>query len=152
MSNLLQWFTGGETYNYHNLFQCMDNDLVTLTLVVSLCVGVFSGYLIIAYRWFKAAKEAPESEAKQALQDLKWIFILCATCGYLFVILKTVWPAWRFYMFFLALLNYFTWRYVLRIEALDTIYSYLKDRDDLIKENQAKQEEIERLERSKMNI
>lgn len=150
MEKFLDWFTGGDHYDYHNLFHCIDNDLVTITLIVSLCVGVFTGYLIIAYRWSKAAKEAPESEAKKALNDLKWVFIVCAICGYLWVILETVWPAWRLYMMVLAVLNFFTWRYVFRIEAIDRIYKYLRDRDDLVKEIEEKQKEIERLERSQM--
>lgn len=145
MEQFSDWFTGGELYNYHNLIHCMDHDYVTITLVVILCVGVFTGYMVIAYRWFEAASEVPESQAKSALNDLKWIFLLCGVCGYLWVILETVWPAWRFYMFFLAALNLFTWRYVIRVDSLDRIYRYLKDRDDLVKEIEMKQQEIEKL-------
>lgn len=150
MSNLIEWFTGGELYRYHKLFHCMDGDLVTMCLVILLCVGVFSGYLVVAFRWFKASEQAPESEAKKALNDLKWIFVLCAICGYLWVILEVFWPAWRLYAVALAGLNYFTWRYVFRVEALEHIYSYLKDRDDLIKLIEIKQKEIDQLKKSRM--
>jgi len=125
--------------------------MVTIAIVVTLCVGVFSGYLVIAYRWYRAEKETPESEAKKALADLKWIFIVCAVCGYAWVILETMWPAWRLYMIALAALNFYTWRYVLRVDALDRIYKYLKDRDELVREIEIKQKEIERLERSTFN-
>lgn len=147
MEGFLKWFTGGEHYNYHTLFHCMDNDLVSITIAILLCLGVFTGYLVIAYRWYKAALSAPDSQAKQALNDLKWIFIFCACCGYLWVILESVWPAWRLYIVFLAGLNFYTWRYVLRIESLESVYNYLKDRDDLIRELEKKENEIERLRR-----
>ena len=150
MNDLLNWFTGGARYSYKTLLHCMDHDMVTITLIISLCVAVFTGYLIIAYRWSSASRNAPDSDASKALNDLKWIFILCAVCGYLWVILDAVWPGWRLYMFALAALNYFTWRYVLRVEALDQIYSYLRDRDALVRELEEKQREIERLERAAM--
>ncbi len=148
-NELSQWFTGGENFHYHSLIHCMDYDFVNITLVLLMCVGVFTGYMIIAYRWSKASKEVPESEAKQALNDLKWIFLFCGVCGYLWVLLETVWPAWRLYMIFLAILNFVTWRYVIRVDSLDRIYRYLKDRDDLIKEIEDKQIEINRLQREK---
>lgn len=152
MKEFFGWFTGGEIYSYHNLFHCMDNDIVTITIVVLLCVGVFTGYMFIAYRWFDAACDVPDSEAKSALNDLKWIFIFCGICGYLWVILETVWPAWRFYMFFLMALNFVTWRYVIRVDSLDRIYRYLKDRDDLVREIEMKQLEIEKLQRDRFNV
>ncbi|MDA7787760.1 hypothetical protein N8940_00820 [Sphingomonadaceae bacterium] len=148
MADFLNWFTGGDRYVYKTLMHCLNHDLVTLALVVSLCVAVFTGYLIIAYRWSRAAKDAPDSEASKALNDLKWIFILCAVCGYLWVILDVFWPGWRLYVIILAALNFITWRYVLRIEALDQIYVYLRDRDTLVRELADKQREIDRLERA----
>lgn len=121
-NGLLDWFTGGADYTYRTLVHCMDHDFISITLVIMLCVGIFSGYMVIAYRWSKAAKEVPESEAKNALQDLKWIFLICGVCGYLWILIDSVWPAWRLYMIALALLNFFTWRYVIRVDSLDRIY------------------------------
>ena len=151
MGRFIEWFTGGEHYTYHNLFHCIDNDLVTITIVVMLCIGIFSGYMVIAYRWFEAAKSAPESDARKALNDLKWIFIMCGACSYLWVVLETVWPAWRLYMIGMAILNFFTWRYVIRIDSLERIYLYLRDKDDLIKEIEDKQRIIEKLQRAHQN-
>lgn len=149
MNTVIDWFTGGEHYSYHTLIHCMDNDMVSIALVIMLCLGVMSGYLIIAYRWSKAAAQVPESDAKKGLNDLKWIFLICAVCGYLWVVLEAFWPAWRLYILFLAALNFVTWRYVIRENSLDRIYKYLKDRDDLVQEIEAKQKEIERLQRAK---
>lgn len=150
MDSFLEWFTGGEHYNYHTLIHCMDHDMVSIAIVVLLCIGVFSGYMAIAYRWLKAAEEAPESEAKKALNDLKWIFLFCGVCGYLWVVLETVWPAWRFYMFFLAALNFYTWRYVIRVDSLERIYRYLKDHDMLVKEIEDLKAENNRLRRAQL--
>jgi hypothetical protein len=151
MEKFLGWFTGGEHYDYRTLIHCLDHDMVSVTMIVVLCIGVFSGYMMIAWRWFKAAQSAPDSQAKKALNDLKWIFLICGICSYLWVILDTVWPGWRLYMLVLVALNFFTWRYVLRLDALEGVYKYLKDRDDLVQEIEEKQREIERLQRAKLN-
>ena len=149
MQEFLKWFTGGTYYNYHKLFHCLDYDLVSITLVIILCVSVFSGYMVIAWRWFRAASQVPESTAKKGLNDLKWIFIVCGMCSYLGVLLETVWPAWRLYMIMLAVLNFVTWRYILRVDSLEGVYQYLKDRDTLVKEIEEKQAEIEKLKQAK---
>ena len=51
-------------------------------------------------------------------------------------------------MLLLFLVNVVTWRYVIRGDAMSTLYQYLKDREDLVKEIEAKQAEIERLKRA----
>jgi len=149
MAEFFKWFTGGAYYHYHTLVHCMDYDYVTLTIVLILCAGVFTGYLAIAWQWSRSAKKAPDSSAKRALQDLKWIFIICAVCGYLWVFLELFWPAWRFYMIFLALLNLFTWRYVLRNNMMNKVYDCLKDRSDLISEIEEQRKEIDKLSQFK---
>jgi|GEM_PF-5073303 len=150
MYDFIQWFRGGAYYHYHNLIHCMDSDFVTLTIVLILCVGVFTGYLIIAYRWSTAAKSVPESPAKRALNDLKWIFIICAICGYAWVLLEVFWPGWRLYMIMLAWLNLYTWRYIIRENSLEKLYEYLKDRDDLVQKINDQQETIDQLKISKL--
>ncbi len=146
MDSIIHWFTGGPQYHYHTLAHCLDGDLVVMSLAVLLCSGVFIGYWIIASRWSKAAGKSRASSARQALNDLKWIFILCGICGYLWVLMETVWPAWRLYLFFLLALNFFTWRYVLgSIKGLESVYRYLEDRDMIVREIMVQKEEIARL-------
>ena len=147
MSEFLAWFTGGANYTYHNLIHCMDGDYVMIGLVVAACIGVFAGYMMIAYKWSMAAKAAPDGEAKSALTDLKWIFLLCGICGYLWVVMEVFWLAWRAYFIFLLALNFFTWRYVLKsIKGLEQVYSYLQDRDQLVREIIQQRAAIKRLE------
>ena len=150
MIEWLDWFRGGTYYTYHTLKHCMDGDLLTLSIVVFLCIGVFSGYLVIAYRWHNAAKKVPDSAAKKGLQDLKWIFILCAVCSYLWVILEVFWPGWRLYMIVLAALNVYTWRYVLRENSMEKLYRYLQDRDELVKKIEMQEEELAVMNRTKL--
>ncbi len=125
----------------------MDHDYLTIALAVISCAGVFTGYWIIAWRWSQAARNAPQSEGKKALHDLKWIFIFCGICGYLWIILEMFWPAWRLYIFFLFALNIYTWRYVLRMQGLEEVYQYLRDRDRLVKQLESQEIEISRLKK-----
>ncbi|MCK6418101.1 MAG: hypothetical protein L6Q57_04070 [Alphaproteobacteria bacterium] len=148
MNSIIQWFRGGENFHYHNLIHCMDHDYIMIVLVIAACIGVFTGYMMIARKWSEAARAAPDSEAKKALTDLKWIFIFCALCGYMWVVMEVLWPAWRLYFIFLIALNFFTWRYVLRsIRGLEKVYTYLKDRDQLIREIMTQKNEIQDLQR-----
>lgn len=146
MESIINWFTGGDAHQYHTLFHCLDGDGVVMALAIILCSGIFIGYWIIASRWSAAAGKSKASDARKALNDLKWIFILCGICGYLWVILEAFWPAWRLYLLFLAALNFVTWRYVLRsIKGLESVYRYLEDRDLIVREIIFQKEEIARL-------
>ncbi len=147
MEQVTDWFVGGKNYTYHDLFHYMDGDVLMISTILLLCAGVFSGYFIIAWRWSTASKATPDSDAKKALNDLKWIFILCGICGYLWVCLESVWPAWRLYALFLAGLNFFTWRYVSRLTALDGVYEHLKDKQSLFEEISTLREQIKELQK-----
>ena len=150
MTEFIQWFRGGSYYHYHNLIHCMDSDYVTLTIVVLLCFSIFAGYIMIAYRWSMISKALPDGPSKRALNDIKWIFIFCGICGYGWLILEIFWPAWRLYMILLTLLNIFTWRYVLMQGLLEALYSYLKQRDDVIQKINDQQETIDQIKTSKL--
>lgn len=140
------WATGGEDFSYHTLDHCLDGDTVTMIVAIMCCLGVFTGYMMIALRWSAAAKQAPDGEAKRALRDLMWIFLLCGLCGYLWVMVEAVWPGWRLYIVLLLVLNFFTWRYVLfSIRGLEQVYTYLRDRDQMVSELVLQREEIRRL-------
>jgi hypothetical protein len=43
------------------------------------------------------------------------------------------------------------WRYVMRADALERIYRYLKNRDELVKQIEEQKAEIEKPQRSKLN-
>ena len=124
----LDWFTGGSdpAHRYHDLFHCMRGDSLWVTITVALDFAVAAGYLLIARHWWKNAKRIEKTHpAYQPLANLRNIFIFCGLCGYIFIPVKMVWPAWRLYDFFMLFLVYSTWRYALRARGLNVIYTEL---------------------------
>ncbi len=124
IQNLLRWFSGGST-PYHTLQHCMQNDNLWITATVLLDLLVAAGYVMIAYHWWTNQKRLPPGPAKSALANMRNIFLFCGICGYIFIPIKMVWPAWRLYDFFLAILVFFTWRYALSTRQFKVIYSEL---------------------------
>jgi hypothetical protein len=92
--DFINWFSGGKN-QYMNMWQCMRQDRITISLVIALCLGIIAFYTAIAWIWWNNAKLLTTSPAKKALNSLKWVFVLCAFCGYAFPIMKLFWPAWR---------------------------------------------------------
>jgi vacuolar-type H+-ATPase subunit I/STV1 len=112
------WFDGyGQ---YHTLQQCLGGDRLAVWIVVALCLSVTAGYIAIAIHWsvsrIAIMRQAPAAGA--ALNQLFWIFILCGCCGYLFLVVKTVWPAWRLWMMLMCFLSCVTWTYVFRVRKM----------------------------------
>ncbi len=124
------WFTGGDR-PYHNLFHCMRQDTLWVTITVALDLAVASGYVLIAMQWWRSEKVVQDSPSKKSLGQLKNIFIFCGLCGYLFIPIKMFWPAWRLYDLFLGVLVYFTWRYAWGARELKVIYEGLERSDRL---------------------
>ena len=124
LGDLMRWFAGGPD-GYMSLIHCMKDDTFWITLTVLLDVAVALGYVLIARHWWENEKSLPESQAKVALGNMKWIFLFCGTCGYLFIPIKMFWPAWRLYDFFMIGLVFFTWRYALNARQLRVVYHEL---------------------------
>jgi signal transduction histidine kinase len=103
----------------------MNGDVFWITLTVMLDLAVAAGYVLIARHWWINEQSLPESPAKQALGNMKQIFIFCGMCGYLFIPIKMFWPAWRLYDFFAIGLVFFTWRYALNARQLRVVYHEL---------------------------
>jgi PAS domain S-box-containing protein len=122
----LRWFSGGDA-QYMPSLHCMKEDITWIVLIVSVCLLNALGYAIIATHWQKNEKLMADGDAKEALRRLKWIFILCGTCGYVFIPVKMVWPAWRLFFFVMCILCYHTWRYALRSRNLRIICKSLGD-------------------------
>ena len=115
LNQALAWFTGGTRHPYMTLVHCMSHDTFWIALTVTLDLLVAAGYVVIARHWWRNQRLIPPSPAKAALGSMKNIFILCGICGYLFIPVKMVWPAWRLYDGFLCVLVVLTWRYALRV-------------------------------------
>jgi signal transduction histidine kinase len=124
LGDLLRWFAGGSD-GYTSLVHCMKGDTFWIALTVILDLVVALGSALIARHWWINEKSLPDSQAKHALGNLKRIFLLCGTCGYLFIPIKMFWPAWRLYDGFLIALAFSTWRYALNPRQLRVVYHEL---------------------------
>lgn len=130
IADLPNWFTGGTT-PYMTLYHCMNHDLPWVMITVTLDLAVASGYVLIAWHWWQQQRDTPQSLAHRALGNMKNIFVFCGLCGYLFIPIKMVWPAWRLYDLFLAVLAVYTWRYAWSASGLKVIYKELTRSEEL---------------------
>ena len=125
MSTFLNWFTGGSD-QYMTLRHCMNGDMFWISLTVGLDALVACGYLVIASHWWKNQKRIETTHpAYGALGSLRNIFLFCGVCGYIFIPVKMVWPAWRLYDIVMIGLVYSTWRFALRSRNLQVVYTEL---------------------------
>jgi signal transduction histidine kinase len=124
LGDLVRWLAGGPD-GYMTLVHCMNNDTFWIGLTVILDLAVALGYALIAHHWWQNEKSLPKCHAKTALGQMKRIFLFCGMCGYLFIPIKMIWPAWRLYDFVMIALVFFTWRYALNARQLRVVYHEL---------------------------
>jgi signal transduction histidine kinase len=86
----------------------------------------------------------PATPAREALSNIRNIFIFCGLCGYAFIPVKMFWPAWRLYDMFMAVLVYFTWKYALRAKDLKVVYNELGRSNELSRELEESRDESRR--------
>src|SRR4051794_31690503 len=121
--SLRDWFAGNGRYT--NLVHCMGHDTFWIVVTVTLDFAVAAGYLLIALHWWKNQRYLADSPAKHALGNMRNIFLFCGICGYLFIPVKMVWPAWRLYDIVMLALGYYTWRYAVRARGVKVVYNEL---------------------------
>jgi signal transduction histidine kinase len=143
IDEVLNWFAGGRD-GYMTLVHCMNHDTFWIALTVVLDLAVAFGYILIALHWWRNERALEESQAKVALRSMKNIFLFCGICGYVFIPIKMIWPAWRLYDGFLAILVYFTWRYALSTRNLAVVYSELGRTERLARDLEETREESRR--------
>ncbi len=119
-----QWFTGGSS-QYMSLRHCMSGDYLWIAITVALDFAVAAGYVLIALHWWRNERHLPPSPARTALARIRNIFVFCGICGYAFIPIKMVWPAWRLYDIVMLVLAYYTWRYALGARDLKVVYGEL---------------------------
>ena len=119
--SIAHWLAGNGKYMV--LTHCMGHDTFWIAATVALDLANAAGYAVIAVHWWRNARLLPHVPAKGALSNIRNIFVFCGICGYLFIPIKMVWPAWRLYDIFLAVLVFFTWRYAIRARELKVVYS-----------------------------
>jgi signal transduction histidine kinase len=137
--HLARWLSGGAT-QYHTLTHCMQFDTFWISLTVTLDFLVALGYVLIAYHWNRNERVLPPSPARTALRTMRNIFVFCGICGYLFIPVKLVWPAWRLYDMLMVVLVFYTWRYALNAKNMRVIYTAI-GRSNQLAEDLAKSRE-----------
>jgi len=142
LKSTLDWFAGGST-PYHTLYMCLQGDVPWIVAIVTLDLLVVTGYVVIALHWQRNQRLLPRTPARKALSDLRTIFLLCAACGYLFVPIKLVWPAWRLLAILLVPLAFVTWRYAVSAQSLRVVYHGLSRADRLERELKDREQEAE---------
>ncbi len=125
LPQFFQWFAGGSQTPYMRLIDCMNGDNFWIALTVGLDLAVAAGYMVIALHWWRNCRSIPHSPARDALNTMRNIFLFCGICGYAFIPIKMVWPAWRLYDLFMLILVYFTWQYAWSARDLKVIYTEL---------------------------
>jgi signal transduction histidine kinase len=136
------WFAGNG--RYMTLTHCMAHDYLWIAITVGLDLAVAGGYVLIALHWWRNQRLVPASPAKRALGNLRNIFLFCGVCGYAFIPVKMVWPAWRLYDFVMLALAYYTWRYAWGARELKVVYTELKRSTQLAQDLKASREESRR--------
>lgn len=126
MRDFINWFTAGvpDQDGYMTLIHCMMHDWWWIGITVALDVAVAAGYILIAWHWQINQRLLPRGSApRRALGNMRNIFVLCGICGYLFIPIKMVWPAWRLYDMVMLVLVWMTWRYAWGARDLKVVYS-----------------------------
>jgi signal transduction histidine kinase len=139
-SSFFQWFAGGDR-PYMRLVDCMSGDTFWIALTVGLDIAVAMGYGLIAMHWWQNCKTMPATPARGALNNMRNIFVFCGICGYAFIPIKMLWPAWRLYDLFMLVLVYFTWQYAWSARDLKVIYSELGRSSKLAEDLEKSREE-----------
>jgi signal transduction histidine kinase len=142
LETVRDWFAGNG--RYMTLTHCMDHDHLWIAITVGLDVAVAGGYVLIALHWWRNQRHLAASPAKRALGNLRNIFLFCGVCGYVFIPIKMVWPAWRLYDFVMLALAYYTWRYAWGARELKVVYSELNRSTQLAHDLEASREESRR--------
>lgn len=85
--------------------------------LVGLNVLVIVGYLRIFVFWRRAYLQEEAQDRNTKLMDLAWIFLLCASCGYISSIMLFFWPGYRLLALALCPLVFFTWKFAANLEG-----------------------------------
>ena len=91
--------------------------------LIALNAIIIIGYLRIVLFWRRCYLDEKPEDRDRSLKDLAYIFILCATCGYLFSIVIFFWPVYRLQALFMIGLAFVTWRFATNLEPFRKSFS-----------------------------
>ncbi len=142
----IDFFTGGGSYlsRTHCLVnEAGETDWPWIIALVVLCGGVVASYLRIFVFWMRCyfGEEARDRNSK--LFDLAAVFLMCAICGYAMSVLMFVWPGYRLLAVFLAVLNFFSWRFCFNLGPFRQAFQASRLRRELDEEIRGHAEQLE---------
>lgn len=143
----IDFFSGDGSYMART--HCMvtsegGTDWAWVWILVGLNVLVIAGYIKIFIFWRRAYLQEEEQDRNTKLMDLAWIFLWCATCGYLSSIVLFFWPGYRLLALALCPLAFFTWKFAANLDAFRLSLSAKRLARQL---NESLKEQNERLSR-----
>src|SRR5688572_18745356 len=138
LGTLRDWFAGNG--RYMDLTRAMGNDHPWIAVTVALDAAVAGACILIALHWWRAARSLPPTPARRTLANLRSLFLFCGLCGFAFIPLKMVWPAWRLYDLVLLALACYAWRCALHAGELKAVYAELDRAKQLSRELEASRE------------
>jgi len=147
-SGPLEFFTGGGSYRPRT--HCLVNeagnpDWPWIAAFIAVNLVVIVGYLKIFLFWKRCYHaEAPENRNNK-LMDLAHIFLWCAVCGYVLAVMTFVWPAYRLAVACLAVLGFFTWKFIMSIDDFRVSISAVRYKRELEKSLVEQNRELELL-------
>lgn len=117
---LIDFFTGGG--EYMSRVHCMvtqegKTDWFWVIAMAALTAGVVGAYARIFIFWMKCYFAETPADRNKKLFDLGMVFLWCAICGYALSILMFVWPGYRLMTLALVALNFFSWRFCVKLEG-----------------------------------
>lgn len=143
----IDFFSGDGSYMART--HCMvtsegGTDWAWVWILVGLNILVIAGYIKIFIFWRRAYLQEEEQDRNTKLMDLAWIFLWCATCGYLSSIVLFFWPGYRLLALALCPLAFFTWKFAANLDAFRLSLGAKRLARQL---NESLQEQNERLSR-----
>ncbi len=109
--------------NYMSRIHCLSTEAGTpdwpwIIGLIALNLIIITGYLKIFFFWRRSYLAEAPADRNGKMMDLAYIFLWCAVCGYGMATVIFFWPAYRLLAIFLAVLAFFTWRFVLNLGEL----------------------------------
>jgi len=112
-------------------------------ILIGLNALVVTGYVRIFRFWRRAYLSTEARDRNKKLMDLAWIFLWCASCGYVSSIVMFFWPGYRLLGLMLIPLAFFTWRFAMNLEPFRVSLSAKRLERELAESLSRRNEELE---------
>lgn len=143
---LVDFFTGGGEYMSRVHCMVTQNGQTDWYWVIALAVlttGVVAAYARIFVFWMRCYFAEKVADRNKKLFDLGMMFLWCAICGYALSMLMFVWPGYRLMAFALVVLNFFSWRFCVKLQPFAISFQAPRLERQLREQAQRQRDELE---------